>query len=170
MAVSFFKWLIILTTPLLFSFTKDVAHPFHVSVTEIHHNAKEQALEVSCKIFTDDFEKALAQKFRARVDLGRQEMHVAMDTLVKRYLAETISIRPGGKATHYNYLGFELDQEAVYCYFEIPGVSSLQKLDVSNLILYDLFDDQMNIIHVTVNGKRKSDKLSYPARELSFTF
>jgi hypothetical protein len=141
-----------------------------VSVTEIHHNAADKTLEVSCKIFTDDFEKALAQKFRARVDLGRADMHAAMDTLVKKYITEVVRIRPGGKAMNYNYLGFELDQEAAYCYFEVPGVSSLQKLDVSNLILYDLFDDQMNIMHVTVNGKRKSDKLSFPARELSFSF
>ena len=36
-------------------------HPFFVSVTEINHNAGDKNLEISCKIFTDDFEAALAE-------------------------------------------------------------------------------------------------------------
>ncbi|MEI8059397.1 MAG: DUF6702 family protein, partial [Ferruginibacter sp.] len=33
-------------------------HPLFVSVTEIEHNAKDKTLEISCKIFTDDFENS----------------------------------------------------------------------------------------------------------------
>ena len=123
-----------------------------------------------CKIFTDDFEKALAQKFRTKVDLGKADMHQAMDSLIKKYLASAVQIKPSGKILQVNYLGYELDKEATYCYFEMANVPSLPKLDVVNTILYDLFDDQMNIIHVTSNGTRKSDKLNYPAKDLSFSF
>ena len=31
-------------------------HPFHVAVLTIDHNAGEQSLELTCKLFTDDFE------------------------------------------------------------------------------------------------------------------
>src|SRR6476661_2375693 len=34
-------------------------HPFHVSTTEINHNATDKTLEISCRIFTDDFESCL---------------------------------------------------------------------------------------------------------------
>ena len=171
MAASFYKWLLIPILALAsLSFTKNVAHPFHVSVTEVNHNASDKTLEVMCKIFTDDFEKALAQKYRTKVDLGKADMHEAMDSLIRKYLADAIQIKPSGKIVTVNYLGYELDKEAAYCYFEIANVSSLTKLDVVNTILYDLFDDQMNIIHVTTGGKRKSDKVNYPARDLRFSF
>jgi hypothetical protein len=171
MAASFYKWLLIPILALLsLSFTKNVAHPFHVSVTEINHNASDKTLEVICNIFTDDFEKALARKFNTKVDLGKADMHQDMDSLIRKYLAATIQIKPSGKSVAVNYLGFELDKEAAYCYFEIANIPSLTKLDVVNTILYDLFEDQMNIIHVTSGGKRKSDKVNYPARDLRFSF
>ena len=59
MAGILFKWLLvggILLTP-----SSGTHHPIYVSVTEIEHNAKDKTLEISCKIFTDDFEKTLAQ-------------------------------------------------------------------------------------------------------------
>ena len=36
--------------------------------------------------------------------------------------------------------------------------------------LYNYFDDQMNIIHIIVNGKRQSEKLNYPNRYLYKVF
>ncbi len=171
MAASFYKWSIIPVLALvLASFSKPVPHPFHVSVTEINHNAADKTLEVSCKIFTDDFEKALAKKYNTKVDLGRQDLHGAMDSLVKKYVSSAILIRPQGKAVAYNYIGYELDKEAAYCYFEITNVPALTKVDIVNTILFDLFDDQMNIMHVTVKGERKSDKVSYPSKDASFSF
>ena len=171
MAASFYKWLLIPVLALVtVSFTKNVAHPFHVSVTEINHNASDKTLEVMCKIFTDDFEKALAQKFKTKVDLGKADMHQSMDSLIKKYLAGAIQIKPGGRLAAVSYLGYELDKEAAYCYFEITNVPSLTKLDVVNTILYDIFDDQMNIIHVMSGGSRKSDKVNYPAKDLNFSF
>ena len=63
------KWLFILLVPaslyiaertyegkLLFpGTTNQLLHPIHVSVTEINHNAADKTLEVSVRIFTDDF-------------------------------------------------------------------------------------------------------------------
>ena len=36
-------------------------HPFHVSGVEVNHNATDKTLEISCKIFTDDFEKEIGR-------------------------------------------------------------------------------------------------------------
>jgi hypothetical protein len=46
----------------------------------------------------------------------------------------------------------------------------LKKLDVIDSLLQDFTSDQINIIHVTVNGKRQSTKLDYPEKAASFTF
>ena len=70
----------------------------------------------------------------------------------------------------FDYLGFENDQEAAYGYIEVSDVISVNKFDISTSIMYDLFDDQMNIFHVTVDGKRKSTKLNYPDKEAVISF
>lgn len=145
-------------------------HPFHVSVIEINHNAADKTLEISCKIFTDDFEKALAKNYKTKVDLINPVNKAAMDTLIKKYLYSHLSVKANGKPVQFNYLGFENDHEAAYGYIEVPNVASVNRFDLSTSIMYDMFEDQMNIFHVVVDGKRKSTKLNYPDKEAVVSF
>jgi len=149
---------------------RSLPHPFHVSVVEINHNAADQTLEISCKIFTDDFEKTLARNYKTKVDLINPPDKNAMDSLVKKYIFSHFSLRANGKPVSFHYLGFENDHEAAYGYIEVPGVASVKNISISSNIMYDMFDDQMNIFHVIVAGKRKSTKLNYPDKETTLEF
>ena len=146
------------------------AHPFHVSVIEINHNAADRTLEISCKIFTDDFEKSLAKIYKAKVDLINPPNKAAMDTLIKKYLYSHLAIKANGKPVVFNYLGFENDHEAAYGYIEVPNVTAVNNVEIHTSIMYDMFEDQMNIFHVTVGGKRKSTKLNYPEKDVVISF
>ena len=145
-------------------------HPLHVSTTEINFNAKEKSLEVSCRIFTDDFENILAKKFNTKTDLSKASMHKDMDELIKKYLDTHLKYTVDGKTVKANYIGFEIDHEATNVYLEIEGFNSFKNLSISNTILYDLFDDQMNILHVENLGTRKSARVNYPTANLSVVF
>lgn len=145
-------------------------HPFHVSVVEINHNAADKTLEISCKIFTDDFEKVLAQNYKTKTDLINPPNKAAMDTLVKKYLFSHFSLRANGKPCTLTYVGFENEKEAAYGYIEVDNIATVNKVEISSNIMYDMFDDQMNIFHVIVNGNRKSNKLNYPDKDLTVTF
>ena len=171
MAASVYKWLFIalLAVPLT-SATPVLLHPFHVSVTEIEHNASGKTLEISCKIFTDDFETILAKNYKAKVDLINPPNKAAMDTLVKKYILSHLSVRANGKFLVLNYVGFENESEAAYGYIEVENLPAVSKLEITNSILFDKFDDQVNIMHVKVGGNRKSTRLNYPDREAVFNF
>ena len=171
MAASACKWSIFsLLVVFLTSFRPALPHPFHVSVVETEHNAGNKTLEISCKIFTDDFETLLAKNYKVKVDLINPPNKAAMDTLVKKYLLSHLSMRANGKPVELNYVGFENESEAAYGYFEVENIPALNKLEITNSILFDKFDDQMNIMHVKVNGNRKSTKLNYPEKEAVFNF
>lgn len=171
MAASVNKWLIIPVLAVVLTSGKPVGiHPFHVSVVEINHNATDKALEISCKIFTDDFEKVLAQNYKTKVDLTNPPSKAAMDTLVKKYIASHLSLKANGKPVSFSYVGFENEDAAVFGYVEVDNIPSLSKLEITNNLMYDLFDDQVNIMHVIVNGSRKSTKLNYPAKEAIFSW
>jgi hypothetical protein len=145
-------------------------HPFHVSTTEINHNATDKSLEISCRIFTDDFESCLSKSFHTKADLSSPGMKTAMDTIVRKYLTQRLQIKTDGRLTAIKYLGFEKQDEAIYVYFEVDNIPSVKKVDVTDSILYDLYDDQLSIIHVIVGGNRKSTKLDYPKTVASFEF
>ena len=145
-------------------------HPLHVSVVEINHNATDKTLEISCKIFTDDFEKALVQNYKARVDLINPPNKSAMDSLVLKYIFSHLSLRVDGKPVPLTYVGFEHESEAVYGYVEVDNIVSVKKIDITDKLMQDLFTDQINLIHVIVEGNRKSTKLDYPQTMASFEF
>ena len=164
MASSFYKWLLVaLLGIVLSSAGLPGVHPFHVSVVEINHNATDKTLEISCKIFTDDFEKVLTQNYKTKVDLTNPADRKAMDSVVKKYIFSHLSVSVDGKPGALSYLGFEKENEAVYSYVQIDNIASVKKIEVTNKLMHDMFTDQVNIIHVIVKGERKSTKLDYPA-------
>jgi hypothetical protein len=93
-----------------------------------------------------------------------------MDSLVKKYIYAHLQVRADDKNVSLNYLGFEKEDMAVYIYVEGANISKVKKLSVNNSIMHDMFDDQTNIMHITVNGERKSTKLDYPKTSAVFEF
>lgn len=171
MAASVYKWLFIpLVALVLTSARPDNLHPFHVSVVEIEHNTSDKTLEISCKIFTDDFETTLTKNYNTKVDLINSPNKAAMDTLVKKYILSHLSIKANGRTAAFNYIGFEHENEAVYGYMEVENISTVTKLEITNSIMFDKFDDQVNIMHVKVGGERKSTKLNYPDTQVVFNY
>ncbi|RYY90428.1 MAG: hypothetical protein EOO15_02565 [Chitinophagaceae bacterium] len=162
MALLSFKWLI----PILAAF-----HPFYISVTEITHNAKEKQLEISCKLFAEDLEEILRKGGSNSVSLDAEAQRAQNDKLVSAYVQKNLSVTVDGKVQPLHYLGFEKEKEAVYCYFEVAGITTTpKKVTVHNSILYDFSEKEINLVHLVVNGKRQSTKLDYPNKEASFSF
>ena len=76
MATSFYKWFLVMGLLFLVSWMKPshsgVKHPYYLSVVEVNHNATDKTLEISCKIFTNDFENTLEKNYKSKVDqIGR---------------------------------------------------------------------------------------------------
>lgn len=146
-------------------------HPFFVSVVEVEHNAQEQILEISCKIFTDDFEKTLRLNNRgAAVDLINPKDKAAMNRLIMAYVQNHLSIKANDKAQPMEFIGFEKQEEAIYSYWQINQVPSVKKISVSNSLLYDYKKEQTNIVHAIVGGVRKTTKLNHPQTDWAAIF
>ncbi len=145
-------------------------HPIHVSTSNIEYNSQDNKLEVICTMFTDDFEAALAKQYRAKTDLNKAEMHAAMDALIKQYIAANLNIKTDNAPAKLNYLGFEINREAVDVYLESDKIPAIKKVDVDVSLVYNLFDDQINIVHIIVNGVRKSEKVNYPEKRVEQVF
>lgn len=169
------KWVLLLVAGMLFQSFINInrtenPHPIHLSVTEINHNATDKTLEISCKIFTDDFEKVLAQNYKTKVDLTNPPDKAAMEKLINDYIHKHLAIQADGKAVNFTMLGFEKDQDVVYGYFQVDNVAAVKTIGLTNTLMFDLFNDQISLMHITVGGKRKSGKLDYPAKEAAFSF
>ena len=136
----------------------------------IRDSAKDQRLEVSCKLFTDDFEKVLRNTYKVHVDLYNPGNRAEMDKLVSGYVQAHLKLTADGKPLTLKYLGYEIIEEGVYSYYEVPGIASLKRLDIFNNLFYEYSQQQMGLMHLTVKGERKSTKLVNPDSKASLVF
>lgn len=155
---------------LILSVFLGLLHPFYVSVTEIRHNEKAKSIEVSSKLFFDDFESALEAKYRTKIDILKPADRKLVDRLISDYLGKHLRLKVNGKVVTMNYLGYEIEEDGAWCYLEVPKIGKVSKIEIVNDILFDEHASQVNMLHVTVRGTRKSTKLDNPESRVSFSF
>jgi hypothetical protein len=147
-----------------------LAHPFFISVTEITHNAKDKTIEVSCKTFTDDLETSIQKTTGVKVDLVNPKDAAAAEKAVGDYIKKHLQLKADGKPLELEFVGYERENEAIWSYYQVSNVAAVKKIDVHTAVLFEASDKQINLLHVTVNGTRKSTKLDHPASNASFEY
>jgi hypothetical protein len=145
-------------------------HPLYIAVTEIKHNAKDKILEVSCKVFTNDFETVLEKVAGSRVDLSLAKDKAASDKLIADYVGRHLRLKVDGKPVQLHFVGSENEEDGTWSYFQVNDIQAVKRIDAGNDLLYDGFNQQINIMHVTVGGQRQSIRLDYPDANASFQF
>jgi hypothetical protein len=175
MASILYKWLMVFAVTHLFTLAGSPkkpagTHPLFVSVTEIENNAKDKTLEISCKIFTDDFEKTLRKTYTGTVDLLQPKDKAAMNKLVSSYVQQHLLLTVNDKKVALQFIGYEQQEEGIMSYYQVNNITVVNKIDITNTILYEYKKEQMGIIHATINGNRKSTRLNNPEEKCSFVF
>ena len=178
MAIEFYKWLLVpVSSILLFgNMRKDnvniekTVHPLHLATVEIDHNAADKTLEITCKTFWDDFESILSKINKSRVDLTNDKTTADNNKRVFEYIKAHLQIKEEGKPAQLSFVGYEKEDVVVYSYLQVDNIGSVKNVTIVNTLMHDMFDDQVNIIHVIVKGERKSTKLDYPVSSAKIEF
>lgn len=149
------KSLFILILPLV-AFT--VAHKFYVSVTNISYSEKDQALQITSRIFIDDFEQVLLERYGIEAHFATDSESTQADEYMEKYLKTKFLMFVDGEQRQYKVLGKKYDNDIMICYLEIPGIDlgNIKAIAVQNELLTDLFDEQQNVVHFKIKGKKKS--------------
>ena len=148
----------------------EINHPYHVGSVEFNYSAKSKTFQISAKFFLDDLENALNKKYGKAVHFNEEKYKNQLNILLKEYCTEYLKLKADNKFLKINYVGFEEESESVNIYLESEVVEKPSKVETAVSFLYNYFDDQMNIIHIIIDGKRESDKLNYPNRYLYKNF
>lgn len=151
----------------LLSPARPIKHPFYVSVTEIRSDAAKSSFQVSCRMFTDDLQDALYRQYGFKAELARPQGADA-DKQLAKYIQERLQIKVNGQQVDLRWVGYEIEEEATWCYWEATQFPGTGTLEVQNRLLYDYLSGQTNLIHVYKNGVRNSIKLDNPDFWASF--
>lgn len=145
-------------------------HPYHVGSVEFKYNAKSQTFQISGKFFLDDLENALKEKFGKAVHFNDEKYRAQINSFLIHYCEQYLKLKADNKFVKINYLGYEEDSESVNIYLESEKTAPPKKVETAVSMLYNKFDDQMNIVHIIVDGQRRSERLNYPDRYLFQNF
>ncbi|GAA3609985.1 peptidase E [Flavivirga amylovorans] len=138
----------------LFAFTS--VHKYYLSVTQIDFIKEKQSVQIITRIFIDDFENLLRDRYDESITLATKEEPKTIDVYIKRYLNESIKVKINNEETNLTFIGKEYDQDIMRCYLEIEGVTNIKSFEISNKVLFGLFEEQQNIIKTKINSKQKS--------------
>lgn len=133
---------------------------------EFNYNQKSRTFEITGRFFIDDLENAINKKYGKNLHFQDIRYEKEMQENLKNYASEYLKLKINNQFVKVNFVGYQEDKESVDIFLESEGVSNPKKVETAVSFLYNLFDDQMNIIHIIVNSQRKSEKLTYPDRYL----
>lgn len=134
-------------------------HEFHASITQMQYNLKERTFEISIRIFTDDFEKALSVASGSRVNLSGSPVasNGKNDLLIEKYIhAHFAYLNPQKQAKPIKYVGHEVEADAHWLYLEMPYPEPFRGGTLRQTALMELFDDQVNMVNINYQGRKKT--------------
>ncbi|WP_298346193.1 DUF6702 family protein [uncultured Algibacter sp.] len=150
--------LIILVLP-LFAFT--TMHKYYISVTQINYIQEKQSVQITSRLFIDDFENILKQNYDENIVLVDEENPEIIDSYIDRYLKKNMELVINDKVVTFNFIGKQYEGDIVKCYLEVEDIQSIASFEITNRILFDLQKDQQNIVKTKINSKSKSVILTY---------
>jgi hypothetical protein len=133
-------------------------HKFYVSKCLIEYVEEEQSIQVTLHLFLDDLENALKKRGAGDLFLCTSKEEAEADSLVAQYIAQKLSLNIEGEPIELNFLGKEISDDfaGVWCYLEALHIQAPKKLEVSNKILTEMFDEQQNIVSIRYEGKKEN--------------
>ena len=127
-------------------------HKYYVSVTDIEYVNKTKSLQIISRLFIDDFEKVLEERYEKKIYLENEES----DIYLQKYFSKKLLIKINNKFFPARLIGKEVEDDMIHCYLEIENINSIKTIEITNKLFFDLFDSQQNISHINVKGEKKS--------------
>lgn len=131
-------------------------HDYYVSVTKIEYSKEQQSLQIISQIFIDDFEKLLRERYDESITLEFENELDTVEAYMQRYLADKLKISVNEVFMNFKFIGKEYKDDITYCYLEIENISDIKSIEVTNQILFDVLQEQQNIVRLKLLGRNKS--------------
>jgi hypothetical protein len=132
-------------------------HKYYVS-TSLFNFTDSNSLQITVRLFKDDFKEAFKKKYDVN-DILTDKMLI--DSLyhnnnINNYFNSFLIVLLDDVKNKLNFLGLENKNDMYVFYLEIENLPNFNNLSIDNKLLFDIYSEQKNIIHVKKNGNKKS--------------
>lgn len=116
------------------------AHPLHTTLTALGYDPAKREVTLTVRVFADDFGRAAA---RSRSPL--------------RYLNDAVDVRgPDGRRIRLRCGGVRRTGDLLWIELRGSAPSGVRGGSIRSALMFDLFEDQVNIVQTNLGGSRRS--------------
>lgn len=152
-------------------FSAVLMHPIHVSLTSIEYKYEKHAFDITFKIFTDDFEKIISWKYGITLKISQMDEQHENIKYINQYISDCFNLVINKNITaELIYKEKKMNEEAVWLYYEYKNSGQVKSVSISNSIMMDLFEDQVNLIIFSYLDKQKGYQLNNKKKNVTFEF
>jgi hypothetical protein len=143
-------------------------HPVHISLSTIDIDPETSEINVSIKLFADDFECMVNQKYNTKLKLMEQVDPGQDIYFINRYIDSSFVLSVNGKEiAGLDYLRNEMNEGAIWLYYRHECGTRIESVSLINSLMCELFQDQTNLVIITVKEEQNGYRLNNKNRELS---
>ena len=132
-------------------------HPIYISVIEI--NSQDNNLEIVFKIFRDDLEDGIKNNLGKNVSIDTQSKVELNNKIIQEYLNTVSSIKVNDEKKEFFFSDFLLENERIKINAKISNNFSINRIEIYNEILIDVFSNQKNVIFFNIYNQLNNDVL-----------
>ena len=166
--MKYHPWLTHLFVGLFFWLALSSFHKFYLSVSEIRYSAADKTLQVTSRIFMDDLEQLMEDRYGITAHWLTDKQHPGAHGLLEKYLTQRFVVKRDGKILPLKLLGLKEQNDVfvLFIEFSVDNWEQTKQLSVQNRVLMDLFEEQQNVVHLYLNGKKSSTVLDRDRPEI----
>ena len=108
------------------------------------------------KLFVDDLELAIQKSQDPEFRLLDMDLEKVDQEKIGDYIKSHFKINIDTKSIDLEFLGCELDENALLCYLEAKRIKRIRSFEVYNSLITNAYDDQINLLHFQYRDQNKS--------------
>jgi len=129
------------------------AHPLHTTLTELTYVGATSTAQVSLRVFADDFGAAAGRRAGVQPAID----HSVPDSVALAYVRKTLTILDGeGRSLALAWCGRRRTGDLVWICLRAAAPGGLTGARVHARMLFELYDDQVNIVQVAGGTRRQT--------------
>ena len=128
------------------------AHPLHTTLTELSIDTS-GVVEIRLRAFVDDFSAAVS----GSREMPRPPFRIPSDSATARYLSSRLLLHDAsGRSARLTLTTLRREGDVVWVTLRATGVRSLAGARLTNTVLFERYDDQVNIVQASIAGRRRT--------------
>jgi hypothetical protein len=151
---------------LIIAFTL-LAHPMHVSYTNVEINTDQQTILVSHKLYSADFSLLFYHLFEKNIEPQKDiEFTPAENDMIRGYMKQRFNIISGNDTIELHYVRKDHEDESLFLYYKGEfEKDTMTEIIINNLLLLDLYMEQKNLVIVNYGAKEKGLTFNWDTRQ-----